>query len=53
MERTIRVWPSCFVKDFKMIVDVPDNVDAEEEIDSLLDALLNENLKYNCEWEFV
>ena len=36
-----------------MIVSVPESRDAEEYIDELLDGILNEDLKYNVEWDFV
>ena len=53
MEYTIKVYPSCFMTGFKMTIEVPIDEDPEEYIDAYLDAILNEDLKYNCEWEFV
>ena len=35
-----------------MIIPVPDNRDSEEYIDELLDGILNDDLKYNVEWDF-
>ena len=51
--RTIWVVPSTFVPEFEMIVHVPDDRDAEEYIDELLDSILAEDLKYNVDWDFV
>ncbi len=51
-ERTIWVKPSCFAPGFKMIISVHDDRDAEEYIDELLDSILNEDLRYNVEWDF-
>ena len=51
--RTIWVVPSTFVPEFEMIVYVPDDRDAEEYIDELLDSILAEDLKYNVDWDFV
>ena len=53
MKYAIRLYPSCFIKECEMIIDLPDDIDAEECIDSYLDAILNNDLRYNCEWEFV
>lgn len=54
MERRI-IWvvPSTFIPEFEMIVPVPDDRDAEEYIDELLDSILAEDLKYNVDWDFV
>lgn len=53
MEYIIKAYPSCFMDGFKMTIEVPNDADPEEYIDAYLDAILNENLKYNCEWEFI
>lgn len=50
---TIWVKPSCFAPEFKMIIDVPNDWDTEEYINELLDGILNDDLRYNCEWDFV
>lgn len=52
-KRTITVYPSCFTPEFDMIIPVPDGRDAEEYIDELLDSLLNDDLRYNIEWDFT
>lgn len=52
-KRTILVQPSCFAPKFEMTVLIPSDRDAEEYIDELLDGILNEDIKYNIEWEFV
>ena len=51
--RTIFVKASCFAPGFRMAIDIPVDRDDEEYIDELLDAILNEDLKYNAEWDFV
>lgn len=52
-KRTISIKPSCFSSEFDMIVSVPEDRDAEEYIDELLDGILNEDLRYNVEWDFI
>ncbi len=52
MIRRISVSPSCFAPSFSMLIDVPDSREAEEYIDELLDAILAEEFRYNCEWDF-
>ncbi len=52
-KRTILVKPSCFAPEFEIIISVPEDRDAEEYIDELLDSILNEDLRYNVEWDFV
>lgn len=49
----ISVTPSCFHPSFIMELSVPDDQDEEEYIDSLLDSILQTDLRYNCEWDFV
>lgn len=51
--RTIWVKPSCFCPEFEMVIPVPNNRDSEEYIDELLDGILNDDLKYSVEWDFV
>ena len=53
VERTVIVKPDCFTPEIKMIVTIPADWDAEEYIDELLDHILNENMRYNCEWTFA
>lgn len=52
-KRTILVKPSCFAPEFEIIISIPEDRDAEEYIDELLDSILNEDLRYNVEWDFV
>lgn len=52
-KRTIFCKPSCFSPGFDMIITIPDNRDPVEYIDELLDGILNDNLRYNAEWDFV
>ena len=47
----IRVFPSPFIPAATMGLDIPADRDAEEYIDEYLDSILNEDLKYNVEWE--
>lgn len=52
-KRTIWAKPSCFAPEFEMIIPVPEERDAEEYIDELLDAILSDEFRYNVEWDFV
>ena len=36
-----------------MEINVPVGRDAEEYIDELLDGLLREDYRWNCEWDFA
>jgi hypothetical protein len=49
-----RIWLqfSCFAPTVIMEVAVPNNRDAEEYIDELLDGILREDFIYNAEWDF-
>ena len=48
----ILVKPSCFAPEFRMEIRIPEERDAEEYIDELLDSILAEEFRYNCEWDF-
>lgn len=50
---SIRMTASCFTPTVTMTFDVPKDRDAEEYIDEYLDAILSEDFRLNCEWEFV
>lgn len=52
-ERTIWIKPSSFAPEFKMIIHVPKGRDDEEYIDELLDGILNDEFRYNAEWDFI
>lgn len=52
-KRTIWVKSSCFAPEFEMIIPIPTNRDDEEYIDELLDGILNNEARYNIEWDFV
>ncbi|MEY8573207.1 hypothetical protein AALD01_02180 [Oscillospiraceae bacterium 21-37] len=52
-KRIISIKPSCFSPEFEMTISIPENCDAEEYIDELLDSILNGDLRYNVEWDFV
>lgn len=51
--RTIVVKPSAFSPEFEMIIKIPNERDAEEYIDELLDGILSDEFKYNIEWDFA
>lgn len=53
MKKTVYVKLSCFAPSFHMTIDVPLGNDAEEYIDEFLEAILNDEYRYNCEWDFV
>lgn len=48
----VRVKPSCVVPNFEMIIKIPYDRDLEEYIDEYLNRILDEEFKYNFEWEF-
>ena len=50
---TIELKPSCFISPCRMTISVPAEADPEEYIDGFLDAILNDDIRYNAEWEFV
>ena len=52
-KRTISVTPSCFHPIFEMIISIPEDQDPCNYIDTLLNDILNEDLKYNAEWDFI
>lgn len=52
-KRTIWVKSSCFASEFEMIIPIPTDRDDEEYIDELLDGILNNEVRYNIEWDFV
>ncbi len=52
-KRTIWVKSSCFAPKFEMIIPIPTDRDDEEYIDELLDGILNNEVRYNIEWDFV
>lgn len=52
-KRAIWVKPSTFAPEFEMIIPVPTDRDDEEYIDELLDGILNDEFRYNIEWDFV
>lgn len=51
--RTIWVKPSSFAPEFEMVIPIPTDRDDEEYIDELLDGILNNEVRYNIEWDFV
>lgn len=52
-KRTIWVKPSSLAPEFEMIIYVPTDRDDEEYIDELLDGILNDEFRYNVDWDFV
>lgn len=53
MKRKIEVTLSCFAPIIWMEITVPEGRDAEEYIDELLDSILNDEFRFNADWEFV
>lgn len=53
MIKRITFKPSCFAPACMMEINVPDYRDAEEYIDEYLDGMLNEEIKWNCDWSFL
>lgn len=49
----IKVSLSCFTPTIIMDIVIPENRDAEEYIDELLDTILTEEFRYNADWDFV
>ena len=52
-KRTILVKPSCFAPEFEMIVSIPEDRDAVDYIDELLEGILADEFRRNVEWDFV
>lgn len=48
----VSVKPSCFVPEFEMTIKIPYDKDSEEYIEEYLNCILDEEFKYNFEWEF-
>ncbi len=53
MEREILLYLANSVRPVRMAIYVPTDRDPEEYIDEFLEGMLNEFLRYNCEWEFA
>ena len=51
--KTIRFYPGNASDPILITLSVPYICDPEEYIDAYLDSMLNEFLRYNCEWEFT
>lgn len=47
------MFPSCFAPEIVMEINVPENRDAEDYIDELLDSVLRDEFRWNCEWDFA
>lgn len=52
-KRTISIKPSCFSPEFDMMFPFPKTVMMRNISDELLDGILNEDLRYNVEWDFI
>lgn len=52
--RKERIWvkPSCFALEFEMTICIPEGRDPEEYIDEFLDGILNDDFRFNVEWDF-
>ena len=55
MERSFKIMIlfSCFAPFVIMEISVPKEREAEEYIDELLDTILNEEFRFNAEWDFI
>lgn len=53
MVKKIEVILSCFAPTIVMEISIPDDRDAEEYIDELLDSILSDEFRYNAEWNFA
>ena len=53
VRRRIAMKPSCFFPEITLEIMVPEDRDAEEFIDELLDTILCEEFRWNCEWDFA
>lgn len=51
--KTISFYPANSTIPITMTIAVPRDRDPEEYIDEVLDTMLNDDLRYNCDWEFV
>jgi len=51
----VKVWvkPSVFMPKVKMEFEIPEGYDTEEYIDMYFDAILNDSMRYNVEWDFA
>jgi hypothetical protein len=53
MKKRIELTLSCFSPTVIMEIIVPNDRDAEEYIDELLETILTEEFSYNAEWNFI
>ena len=53
MVERIEVLLSCFAPTIIMEIEIPQDRNAEEYIDELLDTILAEEFRYNAEWSFL
>lgn len=53
VKKHIRAKLSCFAPEIEMIIPVPKERDSEEYIDELLESILNDEFRLNCDWDFV
>lgn len=44
---------SCFAPEFTMNIQIPDDEDVNNFIDNFLNSILNEEFKYNVDWELI
>lgn len=51
-EKTIKYFPGNSSTSVVMTILVPEDRDPEEYINEFLDGMLNEDLRYNSDWEF-
>lgn len=53
MNHTIIVHASSCAPEFTLTLSVPDGKDPKLYIDTFLENILNEDMRYNFEWEFA
>ena len=51
-KRTIWLKTSAFAPEITMCIPIPEDRDAEEYIDELLDSILCDEMRCNAEWDF-
>ena len=52
-KRTIELWPADAAVPALVTIYIPNDKDDDEYIDAYLDGMLNEFLRYNCDWVFA
>ena len=53
MKKKIELYLSCFAPTILMEIKIPNNRDEEEYVNELLESILNDEFRYNLEWDFI